>query len=410
MPSLFSSTTHGCVKEKWHAWHRQCQEVCQNYTYINTNDTLGVILNILAGDEETIIKTSTFPENLMGLLLYNDPFQNQSKLALVTKRVELPDDVDKITELCHHIMTECWSDVLEILNDSWTETHLGHLLLAAGWLVDEDAGKDSDREVEICTDPIYYVICDYAEHLVSKYSMWHEAFDYLSVCGANKEIWMENLLKDPFIKDNVSFTKELLSFCQERQFNKVQRCLFKIMADTCEQNGDLYQATLHYARAKNYAKLDVLATGVLKNFLTQGTLEGLVSVEDRTAALSDSKTYAFLMLYEKFRDYLRTDRVEEASPLLLELFKIFSAPEEFRLVLLVDSLPYLISSTNYFNKKELYTLMHNYVLAFKTQDQSQYLSHYYSQHYPSEVAVEAKAIKRLLHTSLCYNLAVIMTA
>ncbi|KAI9019454.1 nucleoporin Nup85-like protein [Phycomyces nitens] len=258
--------------EKWSAWHRECVKSCHGYFNGPTKDNpLYNLFMILAGDTDTIEAACSFPETMIAVLIYSEPFHLRSDLAPIARRLELPEDVDQVTEVCYYVMGRSWDDVLERCGDSWLETHLGHLLLTAEFLPDGDDGLSSDREQEAITEPIYYVIHDYAENLVSKYQMWREAVDYLSTCRVNREVWIEQLFGNPPLEyKSLDFVKEMLEFSKTNNMNKVQRCLYKAIAGRHEAEGESYEAAVNYARAGDRATLDLLANNILQGYLTNG--------------------------------------------------------------------------------------------------------------------------------------------
>ncbi|KAL0081560.1 nucleoporin Nup85-like protein, partial [Phycomyces blakesleeanus] len=271
MPELALDTKPELI-EKWNAWHRECVRSCNKYLHNSTKDkTLCNLFMILAGDVDTIETVSSFPETMVATLIYSEPFRLRGELAAVLNRLELQDDADQITEICYYVVGGAWNDVLERCGNSWLETHLGHLLLAADFLPDGNSGLSSDREQEAITEPIYYVIHDYAENLVAKYQMWREAIDYLSTCRVNREVWIEQLFGNPPLESKgIDFVYEMLDFSKQNNMNKVQRCLYKTIAGRYEAEGKSYEAAVNYARAGDRKTLDLLANQILQGYLTKG--------------------------------------------------------------------------------------------------------------------------------------------
>ncbi|KAG0182269.1 Nuclear pore complex protein Nup85 [Apophysomyces sp. BC1021] len=376
MPMSTSDTVTTEDISEWKEWHANVLATYRDFAQMTSDEndesfiaSLLLVLQILSGDKDTILEFGTYLESLVGLLVYNQPFRTRHDIALVASKLHL-DEEDSVAAACHHLITRNWDEAFEALDDHWFQTHLGHLLITSGYLLDSETQVSED---EVTVDPVYYVISAYAECIAERYSMWKEAVVYMNVCKANAEIWIA-----------------------------------KVIAKREDAEGDVYNATLNYARAEDITSLEAIANRILKQYLKIGVLDGIVSESDKTQFLLKCPSYAFLLHYDQLRKQIEAKEFDVAAKLLMRLITSLTAPEEFRTVLLVDSFCIQQASRKVvFDRTETSELIDQYELALSNKTQYDLFGPYFKQVKTTSKGITEVVVAQI-RERLAYNQAIAM--
>ncbi|KAF7732900.1 Nuclear pore complex protein Nup85 [Apophysomyces ossiformis] len=412
MPKLSANAAAADHITKWKEWHAQTLKIYNDMMLaepdvdeVDVHQSLTSILEILAGVKEAIVDSGSYFEALTGFLMYNQPFRTRNDLALVAGQLDINEN-DTVAAACHHIILKNWEDAFEALDDHWLQVHLGLLLIASGYLPDADM-QSSEQEVTV--DPIYYVIEAYAEFIAKRYHMWNEAVDYINVCKPNAEIWISRLLSQSYFSPgDAELVQSLFDQFSSLGLFYAERSLYKILAKKEDEEGKVYKATIHYARAEDMNALEAIAQRILKQYLETGTLDGVVSETDEAGFLLQCPTYSFLLGYYELRRHIESQDLESAATLLMGLITSLDAPEEFRTVLLVDSFCIQQATRQIvFDSDETTELLHQYQLALTHPAQYDLFGPYFKRVKSSSQGITEVVVAQI-RERLAYNQAMAM--
>ncbi|KAI8142879.1 Nup85 nucleoporin-domain-containing protein [Fennellomyces sp. T-0311] len=406
-----SSSTTQAAWYKWAVFRRQMADELERFDCSSCDrrvrKEINVVLKILCGDEKVISKAGTFLESFVGLLIYTDPFRSRKDIPAIAER-SLSDE-DDVVAACYALLLHDWDGVFSAFDDLWLQTHMGHALISAGIMPSGDLPASSDADHEECINPVYHIMNAYANTVAHEFNMWEEAVGYVSGCRTNREFWAKQLLKQRI--DSTTDTdalKAMLEGCEKYHFSGLKKMLCKVLAEKYEEQGQMRDATINYARAGDIVSLDKLADTALRKYLDSGILEEVIAETDDTRdAIQKSTHYRFLSQYQRLRTLLHGGRLGEAADLIKQLLSSIDAPAEFQVILLIDSLSILedVSKSVIFNENETLDLMRRLQSTQKNKDlHANVFAKCYNRVRPDTVVSNDEVVIKISQ-SLAFNLA-----
>lgn len=204
MPNLpFDEPTPEVIAQ-WHDWHRSREAVRQQCERAQEADKqngdirkeLATILQLICGDAQVIRNSGSPLESIAGLLIYCEPFAQRNETDRIAERADFTAE-NGVVSACACLLYRDWDGALCLYDNYWLQVHMGHLLIAAGYLPAEDTTSSltpkNETEEEHCISPVYHITNIYAISLNEKYDMWKEALAYTAACGLNREIWAKQV-------------------------------------------------------------------------------------------------------------------------------------------------------------------------------------------------------------------------
>ncbi|CAO3616429.1 unnamed protein product [Cunninghamella blakesleeana] len=404
-------------EKKWASWHQMTEELYDSFFnsgLMNEEDNddaieLRFTMNILLGDQTSISEAGTFLEKCIGTLLYTNPLQHNNDLAIIASFYYLPeeDDSDQIVNMCYALLVQDFDMFIDLMDDDiWYQTHLGYLLLVSGQFSTTITYNDEDtyKNEEVITEPIFYVIEQYAHTIAEEYKMWIEAMEYLMACKINKEIWIEKLFDlSTFPSDDIEFLKSLVEFCKNSKLPHVEKTLYRIIAQKYENREEYVHAAINYGLAEDVVSLDTMGNKLLDIYLSKGELKDVVT-DNNLKILDKSKPYFFFRSYHDFKTNLNKNKFEDAYEKLMGLFTLVDHNSNYKSVLLVDSIQ-IQKDCRRMTEQNTHELLQLVESISQNSVQQSFIATYYNR-CNSSASLDSDVILAKIHERLTFNLCV----
>ncbi|KAI8099851.1 uncharacterized protein BX664DRAFT_29059 [Halteromyces radiatus] len=379
----------------WKEWHAEVELVWKEYERTGLFDEdsydsngLHITIQLLMGDQDTIMGQDDFYKRMLANLIYTDPMEHQFDMAYIATH-SFDDHMDNSIEhiLVYYLLTRRYHELLGAMDDYlWLQTHFGHILFAAGYLTsgqDEQLQKSLVTKTivsEQITEPIHYLIKLYASTIAQEYGMWIEAMQCLLSCQPNTEVWIQKLLGDPpLASENINCLINALDFSITHHLIKVEIVLHSAIATRYESNQDFVLAATHYADGNNIQALDTLAAKHLEYYLGNGTLRPVVTDSKYIKLVDQSGPYSFYRRYVQVRANIKEGQLDDAYRTIMTLLhSLENASSKYRVVLLVDIFD-IIRDYRRVNKQEAQELLSQLEVATKEPTEKAFFAVYYKQ-------------------------------
>ncbi|KAI8067009.1 nucleoporin Nup85-like protein [Gilbertella persicaria] len=332
--------------EQWKAWHDDCISRFESYVAVSAEDALPYIkdaFHVLIGQPVTM---GNMIERLLATLLYARPQMSVASLNQVAQTMNIHSD-DKPFKMACLLLQGLFDDAFDVYgHDIWLQTHLGQALIAVGVY---PLHALVSKQTEQVLDPVFYGIQQYATMIAEKYDMWKEAVVYLTLCQANKEIWIQQLLS-PVDHQDMDTLASILDLAVQYKLPTVQKYLHQALGQRHEQANKIQLATIEYGKAQDWTSLDRLAHAAFQQYLKTGQLDQVVM--DMTD-LHSSPCYSLLIQYQQFKQCIQDKAFKQAASLFWSLIHHDHLPSQFESVLLIDNLVILKESAHYYVASQL---------------------------------------------------------